>query len=200
MTDPQMPLTLGQQTNALNGKKIVSKIIDYWYLYLISLLICLSYAWFKVHYATPMYKVYGQVLVQDDKNSGGTSQALAGNGGGMDFNSLFSGKVNMANEMAILQTTDLCKQVVKNLSLYTSYYHKGSVRVVELYYKGSPFHVNYNPFSDTIIPVSLGLKFSKVNQNEFTVQAGEKTFPWHFGDTLLFGGARYYFTKKQILT
>ncbi len=63
-----------------NSKKLFSQALRYWYLYLLSLLICVSYGWFKVHYATPMYKVYGQIMVQDDKSGGSSAQALNGNG------------------------------------------------------------------------------------------------------------------------
>src|SRR6476620_9520990 len=87
--------------NIFNIGKLVGRAIDYWYLYVISLAICVFVAWFKVHYATPMYKVYAKVLVQDKS---GTNSALSGNSNsGMDFSSLFGDKTNMLNEIGILQ-------------------------------------------------------------------------------------------------
>src|SRR5690348_11196230 len=123
--------------NVFNVSKLIGRAIDYWYLYVISLAICVFVAWFKVHYATPMYKVYAKVLVQDDN---GTNNALSGNG--MDMSNLFGDKTNIQNEIGILQTTDLCRQAVEKLKLYISYYHKGNVRAVELY-DGAPFWVEY---------------------------------------------------------
>ncbi len=191
MSDQQIQVANVQATSSFNGKKLLSRAIDFWYLYLLSLAICVSFAWFKVHYATPMYKVYAQVLVQDDKNS--SSQAL--NGNGLDYSSLFSGKTNISNEIAILQTTDLSRRVVDNLKLYTGYYHKGSVRSVELY-KGSPFTVAYHPDNDTITPLSLELKFPAVNSNEFLITSGADQFKWHFNDTLHYNKASFYFKNK----
>ena len=191
MVEQQIQLANVQATNSFNGKKLLSRAIDFWYLYILSLTICISFAWFKVHYATPMYKVFAQVLVQDDKNS--SSQAL--NSNGLDYSSLFSGKTNMANEIAIMQTTDLCKRVVDNLKLYTGYYHKGSVRSVELY-KGSPFTVAYHPDNDTIAPLSLELKFPSVNSNEFIIVSGGHQFKWHFNDTLHYNKATFYFKNN----
>src|SRR6478735_5717405 len=94
-------------TNIFNINKLVGRAIDYWYLYLISLLVCVFVAWFKVHYATPMYKVYAKVLVQD--NSTASNPLSGNNNSGIDLSSLFGDKTNIQNEIGILQTTDLCR-------------------------------------------------------------------------------------------
>lgn len=193
MADQQLK-NITQEQESFISKKLLGNILDYWYLFLISLAVCLTIAWFKIHYATPMYKVYAQVLVGDDKS--GSSQALTGNGGGLDFSSLISNKTNMANEMAILQTTDLSKRVVYDLNLYINYFHKGSVRTVELY-DGSPFKVAYKP-DHNIVPATLELKFPNFQSNQFKITAGGKTFPWHFNDTLHFSQASYYFTNTGL--
>ncbi len=198
MTEQQLQLAAGSEQNLFNGKKLLSRAIDYWYLYVLSLIVCLGYAWFKIHYATPMYKVYGQILVQDDKSGGGSSQALLGGGGsGNDFSSLFSGKVNMENELPIFQTTDLYRKMVKNMKLYISYYHKGQVRATELY-KGSPVFVDYHPLNDTISPVTLELKFPLLHSNQFTITTGGKKLLWHFNDTLYLNNASFYFTNANL--
>ena len=180
---------------AFTVKKLLSSVIDYWYLFVISLAICVSYAWFKVHYATPMYKVYAQVLIEDDKSGNGNAQALSGGGGGMDFSSFFNDKTNIQNEIGILHTTDLCRKVVNALQLYVNYYHKGNVRTVELY-DGSPFKVMFKPDNNSIVPTSMELKFASANGNAFTIKAGAKQIRGHFGDSLHFNRGTYYFIKN----
>lgn len=182
----------GQEQKLFDGKKLLSRVIDYWYLYVICLIVCISYAWFKLHYATPMYKVYGQVIVQDDKSSG-NSQALSG--GGMDISSLFSGKVNMENELAIFQTPNLCLKVARNPQFYIFYYHRGSVRTVELY-KDAPFTLFYHPLNDTIAANNFEIKFPTQFGNRFTLKMGGKSFQWTYGDTLHYRNADYVFQNK----
>src|SRR4051812_18605144 len=173
--------------------KLMSRAIDYWYLYLISLVICVFVAWFKVHYATPMYKVYAKVLVQDNSTA---NNPLSGNSGnGIDLSSLFGDKTNIQNEIGILQTTDLCRQVVDKMKLYISYYHKGNVRQVELY-KGSPFQVEYTPDNGIIHPVRMELKFKSRNSNDFVITIGEKQIPWHFNVPLHFMHGTFIFNNR----
>jgi tyrosine-protein kinase Etk/Wzc len=162
--------------NIFSINKLLGRAIDYWYLYVISLAICVFIAWFKVHYATPMYKVYAKVLVQDNSNS---NNPLSGSANGMDLSSLFGNKTNIQNEIGILQTTDLCRQVVEKMKLYINYYHKGSVRQVELY-NGSPFYVDYTPDDGIVHPVSMELNFPSRNSNDFVITVGKKQIPWHF--------------------
>src|SRR3954467_12761844 len=88
--------------NIFNISKLMGRAIDYWYLYVISLIVCVFVAWFKVHYATPMYKVYAKVLVEDNNSK---NNPLAGSSNGMDLSSLFGDKTNIQNEIGILQTT-----------------------------------------------------------------------------------------------
>ena len=179
--------------NIFNINKLVGRAIDYWYLYLISLIICVFIAWFKVHYATPMYKVYAQVLVHDDNKS---NNPLAGNSeNGIDLSSLFGDKTNIQNEIGILQTTDLCRQVVDKMKLYINCYHKGSVRQVELY-NGSPFWVEYTPDNGIIHPVSMELNFPSHNSNDFVITVGEKQISWHFDVPLHYKNGTFIFKNR----
>jgi tyrosine-protein kinase Etk/Wzc len=191
MENPQNKISNPAQ-NIFNINKLVSRAIDYWYLYVISLVVCVFIAWFKVHYATPMYKVYAKVLVQDNSN---TNNPLLGSANGVDLSSLFGNKNNIQNEIGILQTTDLCRQVVDKMKLYINYYHKGSVRQVELY-NGSPFKVEYTPDDSIIRPVSMELKFPSRNSNDFVITIGEKQIPWHFNTPLHFNKGTFIFKSK----
>ena len=189
----QNPVAVMEPSQSLfNGKKILFRALRYWYLYVLCLAVCVSYAWFTVHYATPMYKVYAQVLVQDDKSSGG-AQALSG--GGMDFSSLFGSKINLQNEIVILQTPDLSRKVVDAQKLYISYYDQGDIRQVELY-DGTPMEVLYAPDNDTVRPVTMQITFDSETSNSFKIATGSQVIPWHCFDTLHYNNGSYYFVKK----
>ncbi len=191
---PANTITTVPTQGLFNSKKILGKIIQYWYLYLLILLFCIGYAWFRVHYATPMYKVYGQVIILDDKSNNSSAQAL--NGNGVNISTLFGSTVNVQNEIALLQNRDLCRRVVDAQQLYISYFHEGSIRAVELY-DGCPFQVLFSADNDTILPLNIHLSFPSRDANSFEVTIGAKVFPWHFYDTLRYNNSSYFFIKKK---
>ena len=189
MADQQLK-NINQDQDSFISKRLIGRILDYWYLFVISLAVCLGLAWLKVYYATPMYKVSSQVLVEENKS--GNAQAFSG--GELNLSSYFSSRLNLQNEIGILQTTDLCREVVTNLQLNISYFHKGNVRAVELY-KSSPFQVFYQPENGFVVPVSWEISFLNQLSNEFVVTAGNSHFKWHFNDTLHYNNGSYYFIK-----
>jgi len=179
-----------QRETSFNSKKFIGQVIDYWYLFVICISIAVAVAWFKIHYATPMYRVNAQVLIKDDKN--GATQGLAGSADGMAFSSLFNMKSNVYNELAILQTLDLYKKVVDEMSLNISYYHKGNVREVELY-NSSPVNVYYRSVDNTFNPSSFTINFQK--DNRFILHFGDSTVSGHFNDSLRIGKNVYFLTR-----
>ena len=65
-----------ENENDINLKKIVGNFLRYWYIYLISLTLTLSAAYFYNWYVNPTYRVYAKVLIQGDKGSAGTQELL----------------------------------------------------------------------------------------------------------------------------
>lgn len=175
-------------TEGFNFKKLAARTFRYWYWYLFGLIVAIAIALVYIHFTTPMYTVSAQVLVKDGNT------ALSGSGGGSaDFNIFTGNEDNLYNELAILQTKDLCLKVVQDMKLYKAYYIKGKVRDVELY-NTAPFSVSYQPdVTDKITPVSLNLKFN--NSNTFEVKTADSSFAGRFNDSIHFANAVFYFTK-----
>lgn len=178
--------------DTFNLKKIVLRFLVYWYWYLISIILFVFLFLMKVRYATPMYKVHAQVMVEDNQ-SGGSSYA---NGGMMiNLTGVTNPKNNIYNQLAILQTHDLVQQVVNNMQLNVSYYHKGSIRDVELY-NTCPFQVNFIPYSNTIIPAVFEVLFSLSNKNSFVINSrSQEAIKANFGDTLHLYNGSYCITR-----
>jgi tyrosine-protein kinase Etk/Wzc len=50
-------------------KKFLSRFIDHWKLFAISLIFFLLLGFLFIRYSTPLYKAHAQVLIQEDQNN-----------------------------------------------------------------------------------------------------------------------------------
>lgn len=82
-------------------KKLISRFLDHWKLFVISLVACIAAAILFIRYSTPKYKVHAQVLVEDDQNNTSPFSFIGGSQM-QDLSSLFGIKSNVYNELGIL--------------------------------------------------------------------------------------------------
>ncbi|WP_184547376.1 GumC family protein [Mucilaginibacter sp. FT3.2] len=111
--------------------------LNYWYLFLISLIACLIFAFCYIQYLPTQWNVSGKIIVEDDKNS--TSKSLT-NGVNADLASLFDIKSNADNEVKILKSRGLLKQVVSKLNLNVHLYEVNLISKHELH-NAAPFTI-----------------------------------------------------------
>src|ERR1051325_1943099 len=78
-------------------KVLVTKILNNWYWFLISIIICGTAAFFYTRYATPAYKINSQITI-DDKSSIPGGKSMGGDAM-MDFSDLLGMPNNAYNEM-----------------------------------------------------------------------------------------------------
>ncbi|NQX39663.1 capsular exopolysaccharide family [Pedobacter steynii] len=148
--------TAHEDTEGLDLKQILSRILANWYWIALSVLVCLACANLYVRYKTPSYKISARVLVNDEKKGAGLS------GGGDllgDLGGLLGTKSTVDNEAEILKTRYLMEQVVKDMNLNITYYRKGRLKKVELY--ESPYRVKVVAAADTIKATDVEVSFLK---------------------------------------
>lgn len=151
--------TAHEDTEGLDLKQILSRILANWYWIALSVLVCLACANLYVRYKTPNYKISARVLVNDEKKGAGLS------GGGDllgDLGGLLGTKSTVDNEAEILKTRYLMEQVVKDMNLNITYYRKGTLKKVELY--ESPYQVKVVAAADTIKATDVEVSFLKNDQ------------------------------------
>jgi len=119
-------------------KVLVTKILNNWYWFLISIIICGTAAFFYTRYATPAYKINSQITI-DDKSSIPGGKSMGGDAM-MDFSDLLGMPNNAYNEMDILKSKHLMANVVRDMHLNATIYRKGGLKAVELYNE-APFNV-----------------------------------------------------------
>ncbi|MFX1707578.1 capsular exopolysaccharide family [Chitinophaga ginsengisegetis] len=110
---------------------IRSRYLPYWPFFAGAVVIALLAAFLYLRYATPLYKISGVLLVQEATNGLGASDML------QSLDLMGGSKTVMENEIEILKSRTLTKEVVRNLNLYGEVIEKGKIRDVVLY-KDSP--------------------------------------------------------------
>jgi tyrosine-protein kinase Etk/Wzc len=113
-------------TNELEEDEEVSlgdlfyKFIPYWPFFLMLVIISLAGAWIYLRYKLPVYQTTATLLIKDDKSSTPASEL-------QDAFDMFGAKKNVENEVEVLQSKTLMKEVVENLHLYAPVFVSGRV-------------------------------------------------------------------------
>jgi len=111
-----------------------------WQWFLLSFVICLSASLLYLRYASPVYKVSGRMLVKDEDKRRNATQMLAN----MQDLGFLSNSTGIDNEVEVLQSRVLLRDVVKDLKLYAEYRREGRVKDVLVYGK-QPVSVDLDP-------------------------------------------------------
>ena len=146
------PPTAQQEEQIIDFSAFVRKYKRYWWLFLLSLIACISLAFLYLRSAQRVYNVKSVVLISQDDNSGGAgtnllkSMKLMGQGSKVD------------DEMVVFSSQELCTQVVKQLKLNRTYIEdKGWFKPERDHYNSSPVEiVAPEEFFDTL---TTSLKF-----------------------------------------
>ena len=158
MANFNTPPTPQQEEQIIDFGAFVRKYKRYWWLFVLSLIACISLAFLYLKAAQRIYNVKSVVLVaQDDTGAGAgatllKSMKLMGQGSKVD------------DEMVVFSSQELCTQVVKQLKLNRSYIEdKGWFKPKRDHYNSSPVEILApEEFFDTL---SSPLKF-KIDVNK----------------------------------
>lgn len=159
---------MAQETQEIDIRKWVLKILKNWYWFVLSCLICGAIG---VHYYfshTKKFKVDASLMIRsaDDTNSMLNSELMSLMGVG--------GMKQTEDEVAILTSRDIIYQVIKDLDLQTEYRKKDGMRWMGQY-PHRDLTVVYAPmFMDT---TTTGARISiKVRKNDYLVKVKTKRF------------------------
>lgn len=158
------------QTDLL--EMVRSRYSPYWPLFLLVALIAVAGAFVYLRYATPVYRVTASLLIKDDaKGMGGSALSSL---------DLFGSGKEIDNEIEILKSKTLARQVIRHLNLYGEVVEDGKIRDVTVYQQTPLRMVFLQP--DSIAPLvnqKLPLKVDDATQQ---VTIGNTTY--HMRDTV----------------
>lgn len=145
----------------------------HWKWFAVSLVVCLIFAWLYLRFTTPVYNISAAIIVRDDKKGGDTRTSALSM---FEDMGIMPTSQNIDNEIEIMQSKSLIKNVVTELNLYVSYYAKGTIDNEELY-NSSPIRVSLPPQEADLLPeegILLHLNYSPGGSLDVTTIINEK--------------------------
>lgn len=131
-----------QPEEQVNIQEILFRYLIHWPWFVVSVIICIACAWGYLRLATPVYNISATVLIKDDKKGGGASMSSELEKMGLD--GFVSSSNNVDNEIEVLKSKSLAREVVNNLGLFVTYKDEDEFPSRELY-RTSPVVVSLTP-------------------------------------------------------
>ena len=141
----------------------ISQYLNYWYIFLISIAVCLGAALIYIQYVPSKWAISSKIIVEDNKDS---PQKSLTNGVNSDLASLFEVKNNADNEVKILKSRSLVRSVITSLNLNAHIFDNNGLRKKELF-NNAPFVVTINNQNND--EKAATYKVAVIDANHFTI-------------------------------
>lgn len=163
----------------IDFRALLFKYIIHWPWFVGAVLLCLVGAWFYLHWATPIYNISATVLIKDEKKGGGAG--LSSELEDMGLSGLMTSSKNIDNELEVLRSKTLVKEVVNQLGLYITYKDEDEFPAKSLY-KTSPVQVSLTPQEAEKLssPMVVEMILQPKGSIDVNVTVGEKEYQKHF--------------------
>jgi len=148
-------------------KAYLFKLLRFWYVFPVTIIISLLISFFYIKTKTPVYRIGSTILIKDE-NSLMDPNAILQNAVS-PFSSMTEYKLK--NEIEILKSNQLTNRTLKALDFSVSYYIKDRYRLIELY-NSSPFSIKYD--SSHVQPVNIDIYLEKLNDETFHIWASNE--------------------------
>ncbi|MBD0297564.1 MAG: polysaccharide biosynthesis tyrosine autokinase [Flavisolibacter sp.] len=157
--------------------------LPYWPLFLSLMLLCGLAAWAYLQLATPLYEAYATILIKDEKKGAEESSAP-------EALNIYASKKIVENEVEVLHSRKLMKEVVNELHLYAPVYEKGEYKNTSAYLSSPVIILVKNPDALSGIdengtkPIDFYIKNNEVVMNS-------KSYPLNQWVTTPFGELQF---------
>lgn len=125
-----------QDEEKVDYQELFFRYIIHWPWFVASIMVCLIVAWVYLHFQTPVYQVSASIMIKDDKKSGGSTDLE-----NLGIGGVITSTQSIDNEIEVLRSKTILKEVVNNLELYITYNDEDEFPKKEMY-KTSPVVVN----------------------------------------------------------
>jgi len=150
---------------------------QFWPIILLSTLIGGVGSFLYLRYTSPKYSSAMKVLIRDETSSGQISEATV-----FEDLGLISRSGNIENEMEVLQSVNLMRNVVSNLGLQHRYIHIGSIRDVDVYGE-APFRIAGWQPADSLLNPWPALIVSIRDTTGYAILFGGNRYKGRFGES-----------------
>ena len=162
------PPTAQQEEQIIDFSAFIRKYKRYWWLFLLSLVACMTLAFVYLKFAKRVYNIKSVVLVSQEDNSAGAGANL------MKSMKLMGQGSKVDDEMIVFSSQELCTQVVKQLKLNRTYTEdKGLLKPTREHYNTSPIEVIApEEMYDTLSSVKFKIDVNKQGLADIKVNSG----------------------------
>ena len=151
-----------------------SIIVLNWQWFVLSMAICILSGWLYLRYTMPTYQMSERILIKSDNSkSSSVSQVQADN---QDFGFL-SNSAGIENEVEVLRSRTLLREVVRDLKLYVEYRSVGQINNL-LVYGTQPLNVDLDPLhldslDKTLLQGTRKIKMELSREGNYYIVRGE---------------------------
>ena len=144
---------------------IIQKYLPFWPILILSISISVGLSYLYLRNQVPIYVASAKVLLKDPQKGTGDTKVL-------DALNIFSEKKIVENEIIVLRSSTIMKEVVKSLDLYAKLYKDGNVYLEELYGKNRPFKLialhkeNIEDINKLNVTIDWNRRVFKINDKE----------------------------------
>ena len=172
------------EEESVNWRAYIFKIIRFWYVFPITVVISLIICFFVIKTTTPVYRVGSKILVENEQSLMDPNVILQNT-----TNPFSIGDYKIRNEIEILSSYELTKRTVSQLDFSVSYYSKGKYRDIELY-GDIPFIIWYDSLH--VQPAGVAIFLEKIDENKYHIWAEGENVGFY-----LFENDTYNFVKSE---
>lgn len=165
--------------NQFNIQEIIFRYLIHWPWFVASVILCVILAWAYLYIATPVYNISATVLIKDEEKGGGAGMSSELERMGLD--GFMSSSKNVDNEIEVLRSKSLAREVVNQMNLYVTYRDEDGFPAKELY-RSSPVLVSLTPQEAEKLSESMeiGMTLLPTGSVDVQIRIGEKEFQKHF--------------------
>ena len=168
-----------QSEEQINIQEILFRYLIHWPWFVASVIVCVALAWGYLRLTTPIYNVSATVLIKDEKKGGGANMSSELEKMGM--NGFVSSSGNIENEIEVLSSRTLAREVVSSLGLFVTYMDEDRFPKKELY-RTSPVLVSLTPQEADKLPqtMEVGMSLQPSGVMDVQIKVGEKEYRKRF--------------------
>ncbi|MGF1533611.1 MAG: GumC family protein [Bernardetiaceae bacterium] len=135
------------QLDVVDLQKLLVKLLQYWWLFVISIFVALALAFIFNRYTTPIYSIKATIMLEGENEKSDVTNLLY-------ESSFLKGKSNFKDEARVITSFPIVKRAVIDQNMQVTYYSQGRVSRSQLYPGEVPFVVDSEAARDSVLRYS----------------------------------------------
>jgi capsular exopolysaccharide synthesis family protein len=177
-------------------KRDLFRYLKYWKWIVFGALLALGFCFLYLRYAPNIYQSNAKIKILKKKESGLDLSGLTGAAPLFDMST-----INLMNEIQILSSRRLVKQVIRDLNLNTKYYTTGRIKESEIFGEEVPFKVSWlNLDSEEKINTSNVFIVESSKEDTYKLKVLEKEYnkKHKYGEEIAIEGLKFVIHKNPL--